>query len=230
MYTRFGVRSLQIAGRMEAHTTMKKTVAVVEDDTRLREQLLQILEDIPDIKCVGACASAEEALDVIPRKKPDVVLMDIKLPRMSGIQCVSELKRLVPSIQVIMVTVYEDSERIFKVLKAGASGYLLKSGPPEQLIEAIRDVFAGGAPLSSHIARKVVQHFHLIGPASEEANNLSPREQQVLALLASGYLYKEIGDRLNISPETVRTYVKNICLKMHVRSRIETVAKLCRFQ
>ncbi|HEX7470123.1 MAG TPA: response regulator transcription factor [Verrucomicrobiae bacterium] len=158
------------------------------------------------------------------------VLMDIKLPRMSGIQCVSELKRLVPSIQVIMVTVYEDSERIFKALKAGASGYLLKSGPPEQLIEAIRDVFAGGAPLSSHIARKVVQHFHLIGPASEEANNLSPREQQVLALLASGYLYKEIGDRLNISPETVRTYVKNICLKMHVRSRIEAVAKLCRFQ
>ena len=111
---------------------MKKTVAVVEDDTRLREQLLQILEDVQDIKCVGACASAEEALDVIPRKKPDVVLMDIKLPRMSGIQCVSELKRLVPSIQVIMVTVYEDSERIFKALKAGASGYLLKSGPPEQ--------------------------------------------------------------------------------------------------
>jgi DNA-binding NarL/FixJ family response regulator len=151
--------------------------------------------------------------------------MDIKLPRMSGIQCVSELKKTLPALQVIMVTVYEDSERIFKALKAGASGYLVKSGPPEQLIEAIRDVFSGGAPMSGHIARKVVQHFHLLGPAPEEANNLSPREQQVLSLLASGYLYKEIGDRLNIGVETVRTYVKNICQKMHVRSRIEAVAR-----
>jgi DNA-binding NarL/FixJ family response regulator len=128
-------------------------------------------------------------------------------------------------MQFIMVTVYEDSERIFKALKAGASGYLVKSAPPEQLIEAIRDVFAGGSPMSSHIARKVVQHFHLLGPAPEEANNLSPREQQVLSLLASGYLYKEIGSQLNIGVETVRTYVKSICLKMHVRSRIEAVAK-----
>lgn len=204
---------------------MKKSVIVVEDDRRLREQLLQILENIKDIQCIGACASAEEALEMIPRKRPDVVLMDIKLPKMSGIQCVCELKKVLPALQVIMVTVYEDSERIFKALKAGASGYLVKSGPPEQLIEAIRDVFSGGAPMSGHIARKVVQHFHLLGPAPEEANNLSPREQQVLSLLASGYLYKEIGDRLNIGVETVRTYVKNICQKMHVRSRIEAVAK-----
>ncbi len=204
---------------------MKKSVIVVEDDTRLREQLLQILENIKDIQCVGACASAEEALELIPRKRPDVVLMDIKLPKMSGIQCVSELKKTLPTLQVIMVTVYEDSERIFKALKAGASGYLVKSGPPEQLIAAIRDVFSGGAPMSGHIARKVVQHFHMLGPAPEEANNLSPREQQVLSLLASGYLYKEIGDRLNIGVETVRTHVKSICQKMHVRSRIEAVAK-----
>src|SRR6266478_7851682 len=159
---------------------MKKTVALVEDDARLRKQLVQILEDIDDIECVIVCASAEEALELIPPKRPDVVLMDIKLPRMSGIQCVAQLKKILPALQVIMVTVYEDSESIFRALKAGASGYLVKSGPPEQLIEAIRDVFAGGAPMSSHIARKVVQHFHLIGPASEEANNLSPREQQVL--------------------------------------------------
>jgi len=204
---------------------MKKTVAVVEDDARLREQLLQILESIADIECVAVCASAEEALEKIPGKNPDVVLMDIKLPKMSGIQCVAELKKLLPETQVIMVTIYEDSDRIFKALKAGAAGYLVKSGPPEQLIDAIRDVFAGGAPMSGHIARKVVQHFHLIGPASEESNNLSPREQQVLSLLASGYLYKEIGDQLSIGVETVRTYVKNICLKMHVRSRIEAVAK-----
>ncbi|MGC3956563.1 MAG: response regulator transcription factor [Verrucomicrobiota bacterium] len=204
---------------------MKKTVAVVEDDPRLREQLLQILENIKDIQCVAVCNSAEDALEKIPATSPDVVLMDIKLPKMSGIQCVAELKKLLPEVQVIMVTIYEDSERIFKALKAGASGYLVKSGPPEQLIDAIRDVFSGGAPMSGHIARKVVQHFHLIGPAPEESDNLSPREQQVLSLLASGYLYKEIGDQLNIGVETVRTYVKNICQKMHVRSRIEAVAK-----
>lgn len=204
---------------------MKKTVAIVEDDHRLRVQLLQILQNIKDIECVGICGSAEEALGMVPRVKPDLVLMDIKLPRMSGIQCVAELKKLLPSLQIIMVTVYEDIESIFKALKAGASGYLVKSGPPEKLVEAIRDVFSGGAPMSNNIARKVVQHFHLLGPAAEESNNLSPREQQVLSLLASGYRYKEIGAQLNIGVETVRTYVKGICQKMHVRSRIEAVAK-----
>ena len=204
---------------------MKKTVALVEDDARLRKQLVQILEDIDDIECVMVCASAEEALEKIPSKSPDVVLMDIKLPRMSGIQCVAELKKILPEIQVIMVTVYEDSERIFKALKAGASGYLVKSGPPEQLIAAIRDVFAGGAPMSGHIARKVVQHFHVLGPAPSEADNLSPREKQVLDLLAMGFIYKEIGGKLDIGTETVRTYVKNICQKMHVRGRVEAVAK-----
>jgi len=204
---------------------MKKTVALVEDDARLRKQLVQILEDIDDIECVIVCASAEEPLEKIPSKSPDVVLMDIKLPRMSGIQCVAELKRILPEVQVIMVTVYEDSDRIFKALKAGASGYLVKSCPPEQLIAAIRDVFAGGAPMSGHIARKVVQHFHLMGPAPSEADNLSPREQQVLDLLAMGFIYKEIGGKLDIGTETVRTYVKNICQKMHVRGRVEAVAK-----
>jgi DNA-binding NarL/FixJ family response regulator len=203
----------------------KTTVAVVEDDRRLRDKLLQILETVPDIECVASCASGEEALKVIPPKAPTVVLMDIKLPGMSGIQCVSELKRTMPQLQIIMVTIYEDSESIFNALKAGASGYLVKSGPPEQLIEAIRDVFAGGSPMSGHIARKVVQHFHSLGPATEEANNLSPREQQVISLLASGYIYKEIGSQLNIGTETVRTYVKSICQKMHVRSRLEAVAK-----
>jgi DNA-binding NarL/FixJ family response regulator len=204
---------------------MKKRVAIVEDDAGLRLQLLRIIESTPDLACVGAFHSAEEALQAIPKANPDVVLMDIQLPRMSGIQCVAELKRIAPELQFIMVTVYEDSDRIFKALKAGASGYLVKSGPPEQLVEAIRDVFSGGSPMSSHIARKVVQHFHLLGPAPEAAHNLSPREQQVLSLLASGYLYKEIGGRLNIGVETVRTYVKSICQKMHVRSRIEAVAK-----
>jgi len=169
---------------------MKKSVVVVEDDPGLREQLVRILGTAPDIKCVAAYASGEDALKKIPAQDPDVVLMDIGLPRMSGIQCAAELKRINRALPIIMVTIYEDSESIFKALKAGASGYLVKSSPPEKLLAAVRDVFAGGAPLSSHIARKVVQHFHLLGPAPVEAENLSPREQQVLGLLASGLIYK----------------------------------------
>ena len=204
---------------------MSKSVAVVEDDRGLREQLVKILDAAPDIKCVGAFASAEEALKRIPALNPDVVLMDIKLPGMSGIRCAAELRKMSPTLSIIMVTVYEDSERIFMALKAGANGYLVKSSPPGQLLEAIRDVYTGGSPMSSHIARKVVQHFHGIGPSLTESENLSPREQQVLDLLSSGFIYKEIGDKLNIGVETVRTYVKNICQKMHVRSRIEAVAR-----
>lgn len=204
---------------------MKKSVIIVEDDRGLREQLVQILETAPDVKCLGAFVSAEEALPQILAKNPDVVLMDIKLPGMSGIQCVAEIKKAAPTMQVIMVTIYEDSERIFRALKSGANGYLVKSSPPEQLLAAIRDVSTGGAPMSSHIASKVVRHFHLIGISPTESENLSPREREVLDLLASGFIYKEIGDKLNIGAETVRTYVKNICQKMHVRSRIEAVAK-----
>jgi DNA-binding NarL/FixJ family response regulator len=198
---------------------------VVEDNQVLRQQLVQILDSAPDISCVGAFTSGEEAIKEIPARNPDVVLMDIKLPGMSGIQCVAELKAMMPALQVIMVTVYEDSESLFRALKAGANGYLVKSSPPMQMLEAVRDVFAGGSPMSSLIARKVVQHFHLLGPSSAEAENLSPREQQVLALLASGFIYKEIGDKLKIGVETVRTYVKSICQKMHVRNRLEAVAK-----
>jgi DNA-binding NarL/FixJ family response regulator len=204
---------------------MNKSVVIVEDDRALRQQIVEILATASDIRCVGAFASAEEALKAIPAKMPDVVLMDIKLPGMSGIDCVAKLKRMLPSLQIIMVTIFEDSERIFRALKAGASGYLVKSRPPERLLEAIRDVHSGGSPISSHIARKVVQHFHLLDPSPKEAENLSPREEQVLDLLASGFIYKEIGDKLNISVETVRTYVKNICNKMHVRNRLEAVAK-----
>lgn len=203
----------------------KKTVVIVEDNRGLRDQLLQILGSAPDIRCTGTFASGETALPGILEKKPDVVLMDIKLPGMSGIQCVAEIKKAIPHTQIIMVTVYEDSERIFRALKAGANGYLIKSSPPEQLLESIRDVSKGGAPMSSPIARKVVQHFHLLGPSIQESENLSPREKEVLDLLAMGFIYKEIGHKLNIGSETVRTYVKNICQKMHVRSRLEAVAK-----
>ena len=204
---------------------MKKTVAVVEDDRGLREQLINILKTADDIICIGSFASAEEALPKIKMDKPDVVLMDIKLPGMSGIQCVSEIKKSNPSMQVIMVTVYEDSERIFRALKAGASGYLIKTTAEDQLLDAIRDVHKGGSPMSSPIARKVVRHFHLIGSSSKDNENLSPREREVLNLLAQGFIYKEIGDKLKIEGETVRGYVKNICYKMHVRSRMEAVVK-----
>jgi DNA-binding NarL/FixJ family response regulator len=204
---------------------MIKKVAIVEDDRGLREQLAQILSAAGDVHFVGACASAEEAIERIHILKPDVVLMDIKLPGMSGIDCVTHLKKSLPSLQIIMLTVYEDSERIFRALKAGADGYLVKSSPPEVLLEAIDDVRRGGSPMSSHIARKVVRHFHLVGPSPEESENLSPREQEVLNLLSAGYIYKEISDQLGIGIETVRTHVKNICEKMHVRNRVEAVAK-----
>ncbi len=206
-------------------SVMAKAVIVVEDDNGLREQLVKILNSAPGIRCVGACPSAEDALRLIPARRPDVVLMDIRLPEMSGIDCVTALKQVLPALQIIMLTVYEDSESIFRALKAGASGYLVKSGPPAKLLEAIVDVSKGGAPMSSPIARKVVQHFHLAGPAPSRAHDLSPREGEVLDLLSSGYIYKEIGDKLGIGPETVRTYVKNICEKMHVRSRLEAVAR-----
>ena len=204
---------------------MNKKVAVVEDNNVLREQLIEILNSADDIHCVGAYASGEEALAHLPADNPDVVLMDIKLPGISGIECVAQLKRLMPAVQIIMVTVYEDGERLFRALKAGANGYLVKSAPPHNLLEAVRDVYAGGSPMSSHIARKVVQHFHLLGTSPAESENLSPREQQVLELLASGFVYKEIGDKLKIGVETVRTHVKSICQKMHVRNRVEAVAK-----
>lgn len=204
---------------------MNKTVAVVEDDAGLLRQLVQILNGAADIRCVGAFPTAEEALSRIPALAPDVVLMDIRLPGMSGIECVARLKKIAPGMQIVMVTVYEDSERIFRALKAGANGYLVKSSPPEQLLEAIRDVSAGGSPLSSHIARKVVRYFHLIGPAPTQRQNLSAREQQVLELLSTGFIYKEIADQLSIGVETVRTHVKSICQKMHVRNRVEAVAR-----
>lgn len=204
---------------------MKKTVIVVEDNRDLRIQIMRILESAQDIRCLGAFSSGEEALPVIFEKKPDVVLMDIKLPGISGIQCVVEIKKKIPTMQIIMVTVYEDSERIFSALKSGASGYLIKSSPPEQLINAIWDAHNGGAPMSNNIARKVVEHFHALGPSVRETDNLSPREQEVLELLGNGFIYKEIGSKLSIGAETVRSHVKSICQKMHVRSRVEAVAR-----
>lgn len=206
---------------------MKTRVAVVEDDQRLRKQLLEIVGRFSDFECVGNYGSAEEALAHLPQEHPDVVLMDINLPKMSGIQCVAELKKLLPWVQIIVVTIYEDSECIFDAIKAGANGYLIKSGPPENLIDAIRDIVSGGSPMSSQIARKVLGYFRMGKPdlAGEEERSLAPREEQVLNLLAAGYRYKEIATKLELSAETIRTYTKNACKKLHVKSRIEAALK-----
>ncbi len=204
---------------------MKKSVVVVEDDSGLREQLIKILGTAPDMKCTGAFGSAEEALPQIAKKNPDVILMDIKLPAMSGLECLTIIRKFAPKVHTIIVTVYEDNERIFQALKAGASGYIIKSNPPEELLAAIRDIDKGGAPMSGPIAFKVVQYFRKLGPSSTDSENLTDRERQVLELLAKGFIYKEIGQKLNISTETVRYYIKKICYKLHVRNRIEAVAK-----
>ncbi len=202
-----------------------RRVAVVEDDSGLRDQLQCILKSAPGVCCVGAFGSAEKALKERLAVQPDVILMDINLPGMSGIECVARLRKDLPSASVIMLTIYEDSDSIFQALQAGADGYLVKSSPADVLLRAIEDVYLGGAPMSSHIARKVVRQFRQTEPSQDEAANLAKREREVLNLLARGYVYKEIADQLGIGTETVRTYVKSICKRLHVRNRLEAVAR-----
>ncbi len=207
---------------------MAITVSIVEDDQRVRESLAGLIARAPGFQCVSHYATGEQALVEIPKKKPEVVLMDINLPGMSGIDCVRRLKSIEPQCQVVMLTVYENTEQIFKALAYGASGYLLKATPPEELLSAIKDVHRGGSPMTSHIARKVVQSFQQTPPSAKATDNLSPREQEVLELLAKGFLYKEIADHLHISFETVHTYIRRIYEKLQVRSRTEAVAKYLR--
>ncbi|MEJ6579631.1 MAG: response regulator transcription factor [Akkermansiaceae bacterium] len=203
----------------------KKTVALVEDNQALREQLVKILTSAPDIEVLTTVSTGEEALKIIPSFSPDVILLDINLPGKSGIECIRELKKKCSGTEVIMLTAYEEEDNIFNALREGASGYLLKTSTPDELFEAIRDVFTGGAPFSSHVARKVAQYFRQDREISKENESLSPREREVLTLLSSGYIYKEIADKLDITVETVRTYVKRICAKLHVRSKVEAILK-----
>lgn len=203
-------------------------VSVVEDQADLRQFIVEYLNQARGYRCVSAYASAEEALQGLPNDRPDVVLMDIKMAGMNGIQCVERLKVVAPKLQIVMLTVYEDSDLIFQALAAGASGYLLKRSPPARLLEAIADVLNGGSPMSSAIARKVVQYFQARPGELHAREELSPREREVVEALAQGAAYKQIADRLGISVPTVRTYIRRIYEKLHVHSRTEAVAKYLR--
>ena len=204
---------------------MSISVSIVEDDAQVRASLVKLIDSSPGFRCVSNHASAENALLEIPKVKSQVVLMDINLPGINGVECVRRLKPQMPGTQVIMLTVYQNTEHIFNALAAGATGYLLKQTPPAELLAAIREVHVGGSPMSSHIARKIVQSFQQSASASAEAQSLSPREAEVLDLLAKGFLYKEIADSMKVTYATVHTHIRHIYEKLHVRSRTEAVAK-----
>jgi DNA-binding NarL/FixJ family response regulator len=205
-----------------------KTIALVEDDPILRSTLAEILASSPKWHLTGSFASGEEAMATLLTQPPEVVLMDIQLPGISGIECTAQLKSAHPTTFVLIVTVYDNNDRVFKALAAGASGYLLKRDAPEKLLDSLDDLLAGGSPMSGAIARKVVSYFQNSGPALTTEQNLSPREKQILELLVEGLIDKEIAHELGISRETVRTHLGKIYQKLQVRSRTEAVVKYLR--
>jgi DNA-binding NarL/FixJ family response regulator len=201
-------------------------VALVEDDAQVRSGLESLIRNSSNCVCVAAFGSAEAALAQLPGLHADVILMDIQLPGMSGIDCIRELKLQRPRIQIMMLTVFEDHDRIFQSLTAGASGYLLKQAPPTKLLEAITELHHGGSPMSTQIARRVVEAFQASDRGDEATTGLSRREKEIVGLLGKGYLYKEIANQLGISVETVRTHIHNTYEKLHVRTRTEAVMKI----
>jgi DNA-binding NarL/FixJ family response regulator len=200
-------------------------IAIVEDNRLIRESLVDYVQTDPECQCVCECATAEEALKLIPKHHPEIVLMDIQLPNVSGIECTARLKQMLPTVQIIMVTVYEDTERIFKALRAGACGYLLKCCSPEELVSAVREVRQGGAPMSREIARKVITSFQEPVAAAAQVEDLSVRELEILELLAAGNSNKQIAGRLSLTENTVRWHLWHVYNKLHVRSRTEAVLK-----
>jgi DNA-binding NarL/FixJ family response regulator len=200
-------------------------VSIVEDDRVTRESLSALISRSPEHHCVGAYATAEIALQEVPKSLPEVLVVDINLPGKSGIECVAALTAVHRELQVLMLTTYDDTENIFDSLRAGASGYLLKRAPASELLEAITEVSHGGSPMSSHIARKVVSHFHRPPKVAAEMQTLTAREGEILSHLAQGLQYKEIADRLGISASTVRAHLHTIYGKLHVQSRTEAVVK-----
>ena len=203
-------------------------VAIVDDDDEIREGLAVLDQWVRRVSLRGKYADAEQAIARLPAQAPDIVLMDIHLPKMSGIECTEKLKEKYPDLQIMILTVYEDDDRVFKSLAAGATGYVLKKTPPAELLEAIRNLHAGGSPMSDRIARMVVQEFRQTGKSSKEMENLTDREMEVLSYVAKGYQDKAIAERLFISSETVRSHVRNIYHKLHVRSRTQAAVKFLR--
>ena len=200
-------------------------VAIVEDNKTILENLTRFIQTTPDFQCVCTCVTAEEALQVLPGHQPEVVLMDIQLPKLSGIECTARLKRLLPSVQIIMITVYEDTERISAALRAGACGYLLKRCTPEELVAAVREARLGGVPMPREIARKVIAAFQQPITTAAEIEELRPSEKKIIELLALGLPNKEIANRLGLGTRTVRWHLENIYGKLHVNSRTEAVLK-----
>jgi len=199
-------------------------VAIVDDDKDMRSSLATLVRGADSLQLAGNYANAEAAFKEIPRHPPDVVLMDINMPGMAGIECVRQLKALVPKVQFLMLTVYEDGDSLFNSLQAGASGYLLKRTTSTELLQAVRDVHGGGSPMTPQVARRLVQFFSKPQGGSS-VTNLSPGEREFLQLLAKGYAYKEIADHMGISTDTVRYYVRTVYEKLHVHSRTEAVVK-----
>lgn len=204
---------------------MSIKICIVEDNRGLRESLAMLLDQAPGLACVGAYASGEAAVREIPLLKPDVALLDINLPGMNGIECVTQLRERLPKLQVLMLTRFEESDTIFNALRAGASGYILKNTPSDELLEAIHQVHASGAPMSMRIARKVIDYFHQFPKAASELEKLTTREQEVLAQLAKGCMYKEIADNLGITINTLRNHLRATYEKLHVHSRTEATVK-----
>jgi DNA-binding NarL/FixJ family response regulator len=215
-----------VSARLDTEMLIK--VAIVDDDEGIRASLATLIRRSPSLRLTGDYPDAETAVKEIPKRPPDVVLMDINLPGIKGVECVRQLKAEVPGVQFLMLTVYEDSDSLFNSLKAGASGYLLKRTASARLLDAIRDVHTGGSPMTPQLARRVVQFFSKPSETDASVSRLTPGEKEFLAQLANGYAYKEIADRMNISIDTVRSYVRTVYEKLHVHSRTEAVVKYLR--
>jgi DNA-binding NarL/FixJ family response regulator len=204
---------------------MTLKVAIVEDDPRWRKNVELLLRETEGLELVGSYGSGEDAVRDLPGRRPQVVLMDINLPKMSGVECTRQLRGVLPEVQVVMLTVYDDSDRIFQALQMGASGYLLKRASADEILQAVQDVSRGGAPMSAYIARKVVQSFQRQTASSKPDEVLSKRESEVLSYVARGYSDKEVAEALGLTSATVRSYLKTIYGKLHVHSRTQAILK-----
>lgn len=209
----------------ELASKRKIKVALVEDQPKVRDSWIKLINSFPDFACICACGTGEEAVRVVPPESPDVVLMDIFLPRMSGIECTVRLKALLPQTQIVILTAMDDQELVFLALEAGADGYLLKRTKPSDLRTALLDVLGGGAPMTSQIARRVIESFRQKAKIRDETMRLSMREEQILMLLSKGYANKTIADKLDLSVDTVCSHLKHVFTKLHVSSRTEAVVR-----